>query len=209
MSAKRPPEMPRDHLGAAAAAGRPRRFLEVGQAAEADHRVDRQRIGACAAANPAGSRGRAASQSARWPPALWPMATSAGEIEIVARGMGAQRVGGRGGVLEGAGIAAAGAVDAAIVDVPDRDAAPPEIVGDPVHDPPVGDLGLPAAAMDHEHGRMRAVARGEPEVDDLERVLAIGDRRARRRPRPLEQVRPGHQGGAVRGVRGPAHGASG
>ena len=45
------------------------------------------------------------------------------QVEMVLGGMCAQRVGRGGGVEEGAGIAAAGAVDAAIVDVPDRDAA--------------------------------------------------------------------------------------
>jgi len=113
--------------------------------------------------------------------------------------MRAQRVRRRRRVLEGAGIAAAGPVDAAIVDVPDGDAAAPQIVGDPVHDPAVGDLGLPAAAMDHQHGRMRPGAIRRPNVGDLQRRRAVADGRGRLRPRAPEQIGPDHQ--PVRSVR--------
>ena len=115
------------------------------------------------------------------------------EVELVAARVLAQRIGGLGRVGERARIAAAVPVDAAIIDVPDGDATCPEVVGDPVHDPPVGDLGLPTTAMDHQHGRVRPFAFGEPQVDPLHVIGAIGNGRRRLGPRPLEQVRPGHQ----------------
>ena len=136
----------------------------------------------------------------------------AAEVEPMLACMRAQSVGRGADVQEGAGIAAAGAVDAAIVDVPHGDAAPGEVVDDPVHDRPVGDAGLPAAAMDHEHDRMRSAAGGQPEVGDLERIGAVADRGGGPGPRPFEQIRPGHQparrGPAAR-IGGLAHGASG
>jgi hypothetical protein len=115
------------------------------------------------------------------------------KVEIVARRLIAQRVGGRRGVEKGSGITAAGTVDAAIVDVPDGDAADAQILGDPVHQCPVGDVGLPAAAVDHQHDGMGAGALGQPQVDDLQRVLAIAYRRRRLRAQPFQQVLPDHQ----------------
>ena len=75
---------PADHLVAAAIL-RARRFLEIGQAAEADHCVDRERIGGAERRALRAAAAAPASQSARWPPALWPMATRRREIEMVAR----------------------------------------------------------------------------------------------------------------------------
>jgi hypothetical protein len=85
-----------------------------------------------------------------------------GRVEAILRRGVAQCVGRRPGVEEGAGIAAAVAVDTPIVDVPDGDPPLAQIVGDPVHDPAVGDLGLPAAAMDHQHNRVGPAAGGKP-----------------------------------------------
>jgi len=113
--------------------------------------------------------------------------------------------------LESARIAPAGAVDAAIVDVPDRDSAAAQVVGDPVHDRAVGDFGLPAAAVDHQDCGMGAVTFGQPEVDHLQRVVAIADRSAGFRARPFEQIRPDHQPirAARRGLAGLRHRAGG
>ena len=116
----------------------------------------------------------------------------AARVEMIVGGMRPQRVRSRGCVLEGAGIAAARPVDAAIVDIPDRDAAPAEVVGDPVHDRPVGDLRLPAAAMDHQGDGVRAGVRGHPDVRYLQGVGAIMDGGTGGGARPAEQVRPGH-----------------
>ena len=79
------------------------------------------------------------------------------------------------GIGEGTRVAAAAAIDAAIVDVPDRDPAVAQVVGDPVHQPPIGDARLPATAMDHQHDRERPLACRQPQVADLQRIGAVGD----------------------------------
>src|SRR6188472_2352358 len=62
------------------------------------------------------------------------------------------------------GITAAGAVGSAIVDVPYSDAAALQIEGDPVHQVPIGNVGLPASTMDHQDGGERAGAPWEPDI---------------------------------------------
>src|SRR3546814_9314442 len=84
-------------------------------------------------------------------------------VQIVATGVRGQRIGRGGGVEESAGITATRPVHAAIVDIPDGDAALPQIVGDPVHDRPVGDLGRPASAMD----------RSEEHTSELQSLMRI------------------------------------
>ena len=141
--------------------------------AEADDGVDRQRIGGAQ-----GARGRQLRPSGK-PQGEVPARRMAGrdetgEIQPVSVGMAAQGIGGRGDVEERVRKAAA-AVDAAIFDIPDGDPAAPQIVGDPVHDVALGDFGLPAAAMDHQDDGMGAVVRRKPQIDDLQRVVAIGN----------------------------------
>ncbi len=123
----------------------------------------------------------------------------AAKIEVVRGRLAAKRVRRRGDVPERAGIAAAGPVDPAIVDVPHRKPALGQIVGNPVHDRAIGDVGRPAAAMDHQHRRVRPLAGGEPQIGDLERIGAVGDRPRGDGAGAREQCGPGHDGWLGRG----------
>ena len=131
------------------------------------------------------------------PAGAMPDRDQAAKIEIIRLGLAAQRIRRGRDIAERAGVAAAGPIDPAIVDVPHRIAAFGEIIGDPVHDRPVGNVGRPAAAMDKKHGRVRALAaaRGEPEVGDLERIGAVRNGAGRDGARAGEQSGPGHHGG--------------
>jgi hypothetical protein len=106
------------------------------------------------------------------------------QIQIVGAGLTAQRVGRAGDILERAGIAAALLVNAAIFDVPDGEATLAQILRSPVHQRAVGDLLLPASAMDHQHDGVWPGAIGQPEVSDVGCALAplngsVSARRAR------------------------------
>src|SRR3569623_3429500 len=87
------------------------------------------------------------------------------EVEAIFGGVGAQQIGGRRCVAEGAGIAATGTIDPAIVDVPHRIPCAAKVVGGPIHDTAVGDTRRPAPAMDAQSGREGAGPGREPELD--------------------------------------------
>ena len=70
----------------------------------------------------------------------------AARIEVMIGVVGKELIGCLAGIRESAGIAAAGAIDPAIVDIPHRNAVAAQIVGDPVHQRAVSDRGFPAAA---------------------------------------------------------------
>ena len=125
-------------------------------------------------------------------------------VEPESRGIGGQRVRGRAGVTERAGIAAAGHVDAAILDVPHSDTAGAQIVGDPVHQAAIGDGARPASAMYHNHHRMLAGSCRHPHVHLLQRIRPVCDRRIGLRLCALRQIGPGQQrfGGIGHGTGG-------
>jgi len=128
----------------------------------------------------------------------------------VARGYGCELVRARADVLEGPRKAAARPVDAAVLDVPDCDAAPAQVFGGVVHDAELGDIGAPTAAVHHQHHRERSFARGQPEVGHLLGRGSVSELPGGRRHRPSEQIRPVHQwrsrgGGAAGRQRGDHH----
>lgn len=94
---------------------------EIGQAAEADDLCDGQRIGGGerAVCRQAVARGEPEREM---PARRMAGRDHAGEVERMSPRLLAQPVGGGGDVAERAGITAAIAVDAAIVDIPNRDA---------------------------------------------------------------------------------------
>ena len=68
----------------------------------------------------------------------------------------------------------------------------------------VGDLGRPAAAVDHQDGGEGGLGAGgggrEPQVGDLQRVGAVGIGAGRRGARAGEEGGPGHDGGLGGGL---------
>src|SRR6185312_11814024 len=86
-------------------------------------------------------------------------------VEMIFWGMGSKCIGGSGDVEEGPRIPAARPIYPPIIDVPDRDSAASQVIGNPIHQVAVGDIGLPTAAMDHQHRGEGAVPPWKPEID--------------------------------------------
>ena len=118
----------------------------------------------------------------------------AARIEVMIGVVGKELIGCLAGIRESAGIAAAGAIDPAIVDIPHRNAVAAQIVGDPVHQRAVSDRGFPAAAVDHHDHAMRAAAGRAPQVDFLIGVRPISDRGVRLWARTRDEIGPGEIG---------------
>ena len=148
----------------------------------------RSLTGACASTPR--TRKRFAASMASCPPALWP--ASATRSRSISRGQG---LGGGHNVLERRRPVAA-AVEPAVLDVPDRQAARDEIGRHAMLQ--VAPVALAPAAAVHEHdSRMRPVALGQPQLGHLLGVGAVADRRVRaRRPSSARQHVAQRRGGA-------------
>ncbi len=109
----------RDDVGAAAIVGTARGRFQIGQAAEADDMVDADRVHGVKDAGP-GKLWAGCQPQGEMPACRMPDRDDPSRVEMVLRCVLSQQVRRSGGILKGAGIAAARAVDAAIVDVPDR-----------------------------------------------------------------------------------------
>ena len=178
--------------------------LQVRQAGDVDHRGHGQGVGGAqrAGADPAAPGGPQGELAAGGVPRRHHPV----QPQVVGGGQAAQGVDPRRHVRVGPGIAAAGLVDAAVLQVPNRHAAAGEVLGGGVHQVGAGDRLGPAAAMDQHHHRIGPGPGGQPQLAPLVGAGTVGDARRRGGPRPGAELRPAHrvEGGGRRPGQGRA-----